>query len=366
MTAHAGYLLIADISGYTAYLTSTEQDHAGGVIAGLLEALVTRLGDPLHLWRLEGDAVLAYTTDPSFPDGHTFLTICDDLYRGFVSRRLEIETNSTCDCRACANVSGLDLKIIVHHGSFEEFTIGPMSDISGSDAILVHRMAKTAVKQATGIHSYCLISQAAFEHMGAPQGLAPYSEELEHFGEVQMHAYDLGAAWERFRAARKRVRVSREEALWVVPFELPLARTQAWELLTAPRARRQWQGMIAVSIEGEGGRPAPGTRYHCVHELGEFSAEVVDWEPFEYFTVSYGNAFHPHLRHYETYTIEEREGGVEACYLMGPMFQPDEPDAGPFVEEDVQYRDFYVGLMSPWFEELGRQAAEDVSVYALA
>ena len=69
MAGHTGYMLIADISGYTAYLTSTEMDHATPIIASLLEAMVDRLGDPLHLWRMEGDAVLAYTcllyTSPS-------------------------------------------------------------------------------------------------------------------------------------------------------------------------------------------------------------------------------------------------------------------------------------------------------------
>jgi hypothetical protein len=96
-------MLIADLSGYTAYLTSTELDHANGVIKALLEVLVSRLGDPIHLWRLEGDAVLAYTTDPNFPDGNTFLTICEDMFNGFRERRLDIHANSTCDCRACAS-----------------------------------------------------------------------------------------------------------------------------------------------------------------------------------------------------------------------------------------------------------------------
>ena len=365
MTTHTGYLLIADISGYTAYLTSTEQDHASGVVAGLLEALVSHLVDPIRLWRLEGDAVLAYTTDPDFPDGHTFLTICDELYCAFLSRRMDIHANSTCDCRACAAVPTLDLKIIVHHGSFEEFKIGPMSDISGSDAIIVHRMAKTGVKEATGIQSYCLISDTAFEAMGSPQSLVPYAEEIEHFGELRMHAYDLAEAWQRFRDARKRVRITRQEALWIVPLELPITPTQAWEFITAPGVRKMWQDMIAVNLDGEGGRPAPGTRYHCVHKLGEFWAELVDWEPFEYFTVSYGNAFHPHLKHHETYTIRPLDGaGIELCYTMGPMFNPDDPDAGPFPDEDAQYQAFYDELMSPWFRELERQVTTDLAGYA--
>ena len=45
MTAHTGYLLIADISGYTAYLTSSEQDHANPILQSLLTALVEEVGE---------------------------------------------------------------------------------------------------------------------------------------------------------------------------------------------------------------------------------------------------------------------------------------------------------------------------------
>ena len=200
MASHTGYLLIADISGYTAYLTSTEMDHATPVIASLLEAMIERLGDPLHLWRTEGDAVLAYTTDQTFPDGDTFLTICEDLYNTFAVRRQDIEANTTCECRACAQLPALDLKILVHHGPFDDMNIGPMRDISGPDVILVHFMTKTDVREATGIKTYALLSQAAYEAVGTPTGTVPYSTSFEHFGTVDMQVYDLGAAWERIRA----------------------------------------------------------------------------------------------------------------------------------------------------------------------
>jgi hypothetical protein len=365
MGQSTGYLLIADISGYTAYLTSTEQDHASGVIAGLLESLVERLVAPLHLWRIEGDAVLAYTTDPDFPDGHTFLTICEDLYNAFIARRLDIHTNSSCDCKACARVPELDLKVILHHGTFQEMVIGPMRDISGSDAILVHRMTKTGVREATGIKSYALVSQAAFDAMGAPAGLVPYAESMDHFGEVSMQAYDLGAARERLRAARKRAVVEEKDALWTVRVHLPLDKVVAWEIIISARSRRQWMDMINVTVETESGRPEPGARFHCVHKIGEFTSWLVDWEPFDYFTIRYVNAYHPHLSHYETYTLTPQDdGGVELRYTMGSMFNPDEPEAGPFPDEDIEYRDMYIELMSPWFESLEKQAADDPSAYA--
>ena len=61
MTAQNGYMLIADISGYTQFLTSSELDHANPILQSLLQAVAEQVGEPLHFWKLEGDAVLAYS-----------------------------------------------------------------------------------------------------------------------------------------------------------------------------------------------------------------------------------------------------------------------------------------------------------------
>lgn len=364
MATSRGYLLIADLSGYTAYLTSTEFEHANGVMVALLEVLVARLGDPLRLWRLEGDAVLAYSVDPNFPSGETFLTICEDLYNAFRERRQDIRANSTCECRACAQVPNLDLKLIVHHGQFSELRVGPLRDISGPDAILVHRMPKTGVAKATGIKSYALLSQAAFVAMGTPAGLVPYAETLEHFGEVEMHAYDLDAAWKRVQAARTRVRVSEAESLYTHRFTLAVPPPVAWELLVSPRTKRLWMNLISIDLTSNTERPGPGSRYHCVHAVGEFTGWSVDWEPFDYHSNRYLNAFHPHLSHYETYTLTATTTGTEVCYTMGRMFDPERPEAGPFPEADAELSAAYQGLLGPMFDGLAETTASDPGRYA--
>ena len=62
MSVYSGYLLIADISGYTAYLAASEQEHANPILRSLLTALVEQINEPLRLWRMDGDAILAYST----------------------------------------------------------------------------------------------------------------------------------------------------------------------------------------------------------------------------------------------------------------------------------------------------------------
>ena len=112
-------------------------------------------------------------------------------------RRLpNVIANTTCACQACANVGMLDLKIMAHHGSFDEMKVGPVSDISGADVILVHRMAKSDVKEATGIGSYALFSDAAVKAMDITEALVPFSQAFEHFGDtVQNLATQIGAGF---------------------------------------------------------------------------------------------------------------------------------------------------------------------------
>ena len=273
MTTHAGYLLIADISGYTAFLTSSEQDHANPILRSLLMSMIEQIGDPLHLWKTEGDAVLAYSTKQAFPTGETFLAICENLYIAFATRRQNIVANTTCDCRACANVGGLDLKIIAHHGSFEEIELGPMKDIAGADVILAHRMAKTGVKEATGIESYALFSDAAVKEMGIEAALEPYSQAFEHFGEVSMQVYDLAKAWQGFRESSERHFLEEADGIYTYRRKLPFPPAVVWEGLVAPELKRRWMRMLSVDVDRPEGRIGTGSGYHCVHdeEIGRAS-----------------------------------------------------------------------------------------------
>jgi uncharacterized protein YndB with AHSA1/START domain len=329
-------------------------DHANPILSSLLEALIVQVGEPMHLWRTEGDAVLAYSTAEGFPSGETFLVICENLYQAFSARRLDIIQNTTCTCRACANVKDLDLKIIAHHGRFEEMQIGPTTDISGSDVILVHRMAKTDVKQVTGIKSYALFSQQAYQAMGIQTPLLEYETQFEHFGNVPMRVYDLAKAWEKYRAMQDVVRVD-EDAVYSFRHPLPVGPAVAWEFLTSPELKRRWMDMLSLSVEVDG-RMGPGTRYHCIHELASFRYRITDWRPFLYFSTQFQDPFNPHLGHAETYELIPTDNGVELFYRMGPLM---DDDGLHYAEEEAKliniYEEFWPHALSSLDEMVSRR-----------
>ena len=324
MPTHSGYLLIADISGYTQFLTSSEMDHATPILHSLLGVLIDQVGDPLHFWKTEGDAVLAYSTDQEFPSGETFLTICENLYNAFSMRRQDIIANTTCPCNACANVSGLDLKIIAHHGKFDEMQLGPVSDISGSDVILVHRMTKTDVAEITGVRSYALFSDAAATAMDINDILEPFSQDFEHFGEVGMQVYDLAKSWESLRASRERFFLNEEDGVWTFKYDFDAPIGVVWEALVAPDLKVKWMdGIKEITVDNPNGRLGEGTAYHCAHELATFIYQVTDWEPFEYFSTRIQDPARPGVSIPETYHLVQEGDVTHVRYTMGQATNPE-------------------------------------------
>ena len=318
MTTQTGYLLIADISGYTAYLTSTELEHANSILRSLMGCMIDELAEPMHFLRMEGDAVLAYSDSTDFPSGETFLGICENIYNAYTQRRMNIIQNTTCQCAACHNVKDLDLKIMAHHGSFEKLQIGPVTDISGSDVILVHQMAKTDVKDATGIDAYAMFSDAAAEGMDVDTALTPYSTQFDHFGQVGMKVYDLAAAWDRFRESQDRYYLTEEDGIATVRWTFTFPRRVVWEALTAPEMKTLWMGMLNVTVDRPTGRIGPGSGYHCAHEAMDFYYWIRDWRPFDYFSTNSAHPSRDGISFTETYAFSDVDQGTELRWTMTP------------------------------------------------
>jgi len=83
-----GYLVLADISGFTSYLAGVELEHAHGVLSDLLELIVAPFNPLLTLSKLEGDAVFAYALESQMLRGETLLELLEATYDVNLAHRL--------------------------------------------------------------------------------------------------------------------------------------------------------------------------------------------------------------------------------------------------------------------------------------
>jgi hypothetical protein len=285
LTQH-GYLVLADISGYTSYLAGTELDHAHEILSDLMNTIIKSLTAALTLSKLEGDAVFAYAPEAKLERGETLLELIESTYKAFRDRQTAMHRATTCTCNACRHINKLDLKFMAHHGEFILQSVAGLTEVIGSDVNLAHRLMKNHVSEMTGWQAYALFSQKCLEAMGVqPEGWHPQVETYEHLGDVPTHSLDLQARYQELTAAQHAF-ITPEESDLVIVQELPVPVTVAWDWINNPRKRVLWDELDDVlPILRPRGRTSSGARNHCVHGKDVAVEDVLDWRPFDYFTV---------------------------------------------------------------------------------
>jgi hypothetical protein len=282
-----GYLLLADITGYTSYLSQVELDHAHEILTDLLEAIVHRVKLCMTLSKLEGDAVFAYASETLIPSGERVFELVEDVYVAFRDRVDAIHRRTTCECRACKGIPSLDLKFFVHHGEYMLQHISGITELVGSDVNLIHRLMKNHVSETTGWRAYALFTESALDHIQhRPDDLHPQTENYEHLGDVQTHSYDLHPRYEALLKDRH-VLLKAEEAHVSFTVDYPVTPAVLWDWLNDPAKILSWSpDRHMVPVLRIGGRTGAGARNHCVHGKKVTMIEtVLDWRPFDYFTV---------------------------------------------------------------------------------
>ena len=137
-----GVLVLADISGFTAFVTATELEHGPPIIAELLGEVMRQLSPPLEIQEVEGDAVFALGSDRALAPPAILLEVLKEAFTAFRTRQRELAADESCSCRACRSVGNLDLKIVAHHGRFLRQMVGDRSQAAGVNVVLVHRLLK--------------------------------------------------------------------------------------------------------------------------------------------------------------------------------------------------------------------------------
>ena len=287
VTQH-GYLVIADISGYTSFVAKTELEHSQEILAELLELLMAKFQPLMTISKLEGDAVFAYAPETMFPRGETLIEFIESTYVAFRDKQIAMKQATTCTCNACRNIPSLDLKFFAHHGDYFVQQVMNTRELVGSDVNLIHRLTKNHVSEATGWRAYAMFTAQCLEHM--QMNLEDVHEQIEyyeHLPEVKTFSLDLHKRYKEIVEAR-RVFVDKDDADAIVlfcDFNVPVS--VAWDWIQDPMKRNQWtRDSVWSSGDRPKGRTGIGATNHCAHWSGKMSSlhALLDWRPFEYST----------------------------------------------------------------------------------
>jgi Protein of unknown function (DUF2652). len=196
-----GYLVPADISGYTSFVATTEIEHADLALSILLEAIVEKLSSLLTISKLEGDAVFAYVEQGKLLEGKSLLELIDHTYLAFRDKADALFRGATCACKACLAIPTLDLKFMLHHGDFIIQQVAGIRDLMGTDVNLIHRLAKNHVSESTGWKGYALFTDQVLDRMQFSRNdLFKRCETYEHLGDVDIYCMDMHVRYEAMKA----------------------------------------------------------------------------------------------------------------------------------------------------------------------
>jgi class 3 adenylate cyclase/uncharacterized protein YndB with AHSA1/START domain len=280
-------LLIADISGYTGYLSSSELEHAQDVMADFVETVISALESPFELIETEGDAVFVVAPLAGVT-GQLVLDIVDACYFTFRRHARSVVIATTCECNACRQIAALDLKFVVHTGAVVRSRIRHRENVTGQPVIVAHRLLKNSIREQFGLTGYLLMTERAVSDLGLDEAVLHYSrsiEAYEHLGEVSTVAVDLEARWQTAEQTSA-LQVTRDTAAVVVERFIPAPPAVVWDFLNDPRKRPLFQpDLVSVAEETVAGRREVGTLSHCAH--GSFTShhEILEWRPFERLTM---------------------------------------------------------------------------------
>jgi hypothetical protein len=184
MNESRALLLIADIGGYTRYMSLHRLSlaHAQANVARLLKAVINAARG-LDVIEIEGDAV--FLSRPAEGDpAETATEAARAMHRAFHGEKGRIVQN-LCPCEGC-NAAGLTLKFVAHVGPVAVQKVKRRKSLVGPDVILVHRLLKNSVP----VPEYVLYSEDLYGEGDATR----LEQEVEGLGPVRTYFVPLEPA----------------------------------------------------------------------------------------------------------------------------------------------------------------------------
>jgi hypothetical protein len=260
--ASNGTFVLADIGGYTSFLSDVGIEHAKEITSHLFNGMVKANRRRWQVGNVEGDCLFLYTDSRESPG--EFFAHLRGLYEHFRESIAEIASGSTCRCGACDRSGDLALKFVVHSGEFDTQRIAGREELIGPDVIVAHRLLKNSVP----LREYALLT-APLADVAQSSGLPATAgrDEYQDIGAVEYLYLDLQPVREALDKSRE-VYVSEENAALAVTTEIEAPPEIVWRAGVDRDKVVQWAPTLlelelASGVDGE-----VGEVHTCLHSGG--------------------------------------------------------------------------------------------------
>jgi hypothetical protein len=146
-----GVILIADITGYTQFLSATDIEHANFIMVNLFSAMLQDSPEKLRVMEVEGDALFCWLPmEESAVSINALVRLVQEQFRRFVGVLgwfTEVR-GKDCDCHACIQARGLKIKFMLHYGQAGFYQIANFEKIASLDVVIAHRLLKNSVPES--------------------------------------------------------------------------------------------------------------------------------------------------------------------------------------------------------------------------
>ncbi|WP_010521504.1 DUF2652 domain-containing protein [Aquimarina agarivorans] len=188
-------ICIADISGFTEFMSDTDIELSAKVISTLLNKVIYANEIGLKVSEIEGDAVLFYKYG-KLPLLNDLINQCKHFYAQFYAQ-LNALYKSNKNHTESENIKKmLGLKIILHYGKeVGSVQIGKNIKLMGEDVITAHRLLKNKVP----IDEYLLLSENLLQQYTETEiesnlewaSLKEKETSYEHIGDITYRYINL-------------------------------------------------------------------------------------------------------------------------------------------------------------------------------
>ncbi len=216
-----GYLLIADISGYTEFLklhnlrkkpvvgnflANNFEAHAETIISDLLEAVIDAIEPKMKLNKLEGDAAFFFSEkENNNIESDKIIEVMGKANEAFNKKASELVFVQACGCEPCIQSKNLRLKIVAHLGNFSIQKIRSFEELVGEDVILTHRLLKNDLTS----NEYWLITDKFYQALSDThkKRFTKISQNLENFGKTNLNYIEFSSPEPRNQKIEKRSKI---------------------------------------------------------------------------------------------------------------------------------------------------------------